>query len=208
MGIHSRQIDKSIDLTMAHPISTALHHFASACLIVGVMSQSVLANSALRASTTPFEPEMFERGMCSETTAGITNTTIDQTGLTQPSLWWIRDQIAAQDKFGRRLIDGWLACNGATEPNRVDVVVNAQIWSSLDYFDRFEFIRRFGQVTSGYGYNLRVFNPQGELFAAYTCEFSANVGQKQIQETPIACTSFDVLAKTNFWSPIRPSLGF
>ncbi|BAU13216.1 hypothetical protein LEP3755_37550 [Leptolyngbya sp. NIES-3755] len=184
-----------------------LHHFARASLIVGLMSQSVLANSALQASTTPFQPEMFQKGMCNETTEGVTNRTIDQSGLTQPSLWFVRDQIAAQDKFGRRLISGWLACNGATEPSRVDLVVNAQLWSGLDYFERFEFIRRFGKATSDYGYNLRVFNPQGEMLATYTCEFSANVGQKQSQQEPIACTAFDVLAKTNFWSPTRPSLG-
>lgn len=176
--------------------------------MVGIMSQSVLANTALQASTTPFQPEMFQKGMCTETAEGVTNTTINQAGLTEPSLWLARDQIAAQAKFGRRLINGWLACNGATEPSRVDVVVNAQLWSSLDFFDRFEFIKRFGKATSDYGYNLRVFDPQGELLATYTCEFSPTVGQKQTQQNPIACSSFDVLARTNFWSPTRPTLGF
>lgn len=193
---------------MTHSIPTVLHHFVTASLIVGVMSQSVLANQSLQPSTAPFQPEMFQQGMCTPMTQGITNTTINQAALTEPSLWLVRDQIAALDKFGRRLVDGWLVCNGATEANRVDVVVNAQLWSLLDYFDRYEFLNRFGRVTSGYGYNLRVFDPQGAMLATYTCEFSSNVATKQTPPKAIACTSFDILARTNFWSPIKPMNGF
>ncbi len=191
-----------------HLIPTVLHHFARASLIVGVISQSVLAEPSLAPSTAPFKPEMVQQGMCTPTTQGITNTTIDQSELTQPSLWWIRDQIAAQDKFGRRLIDSWLACGGTGEPNRVDVVVNAQLWSLLDFFDRYEFIKKFGAATTDYGYNLRVFDPQGGMLGAFTCSFSSNVAEKQTEPKATACASFDMLAKTNFWSPIKPTLGF
>jgi hypothetical protein len=206
--IDLRQFCKSIEFNMTHPISTVLHHFARASLIVGVIGQTALANPALQPSTAQFQPEMLQKGMCTPTTAGVTDTTIDQAELTQPSLWWIRDQIAAQDKFGRRLVDGWLACQGTNEPDRVDVMVNAQIWSLLDFFDRYEFVRKFGRATSGYGYNLRVFDPQGELLAGYTCEFNSNVAEKQTPPKATACTSFDMLAKTNFWSPVRPTVGF
>lgn len=192
---------------MTYPIPTVVRHFAIASLIVGVTSQNVLASS-LQPSAAPFQPEMFQQGMCTPTTQGITNTTINQAELTEPSLWLVRDQIAAQDKFGRRLVDGWLVCSGEAEANRVDVVVNAQLWSLLDYFDRYEFLNRFGRVTAGYGYNLRVFDPEGQMFAAYTCNFSSDVATKQTPPKAFTCTSFDMLAKTNFWSPIKPTIGF
>jgi hypothetical protein len=176
--------------------------------MVGVMSQAVFAKPAIEPSTTPFNPELAQQGMCTPTTPGITNTKIDQSELTEPSLWWIRDQIAAQDKYGRRLVDGWLACEGNGESNRVDVVVNSQLWSLLDFFDRYEFIKKFGTATSGYGYNLRVFDPQGGILAAYTCNFGAAVAEKEIESKAISCTSFDQLARTNFWSPTKPTLGF
>lgn len=185
-----------------------MRHFVRASVIVGVISQGAVAKPGLEPSKALFKSEMVEQGMCTPTIAGITDTTIQQSGLTEPSLWWIRDQIAAQNKYGRRLIDGWLACAGTGESNRVDVMVNDQIWSSLDFFDRYEFIEKFGNATTGYGYNLRVFNPQGEMLAAYTCNFSSDVAAKQIDSSAIACASFDMLARTNFWSPTKPTLGF
>jgi len=151
---------------------------------------------------------MVQQGMCTPTTAGITDTTIQQSGLTEPSLWWVRDQIAAQDKYGRRLVDRWLACEATGEANRVDLVVNAQLWSLLDFFDRYEFIQKFGTATTGYGYNLRIFDPQGGMLAAYTCDFSTNTAAKQTESKAAACSSFDMLAKTSFWSPTKPTLGF
>jgi len=175
---------------------------------MGVMSQSVFAKPALEPSTTPFKPSLAEKGMCTPTTPGITNLTINQSELTEPSLWWIRDQIAAQDKYGRRLVGSWLACEGKNEPNRVDVIVNAQLWSLLDFFDRYEFIEKFGTATTGFGYNLRVFDPQGAMLAAYTCDFNSNVAEKQAKPNAFTCASSDMLASTSFWSPTKPTLGF
>lgn len=189
-------------------ILTALCHLIGASVIIGVMGQSAWAKPELEPSKALFKPEMVEQGMCAPEIAGITDLTIDQSGLTEPSLWWIRDQIAAQNKYGRRLIDSWLACGGKGEPNRVDVMVNDQIWSLLDFFDRYEFIEKFGNATAGYGYNLRVFNPQGEMLAAYTCNFNTDVAAKQLDSGAISCASFDRLARTNFWSPTKPTLGF
>lgn len=189
-------------------IPTVLHHFVRATLVVGVVAQSGSAKPTLEPSTVAFDREMVDQGMCAPNTRGITDSTIQQDGLTEPSLWWVRDQIAAQDKFGRRLVDSWLACPGASEPNRVDLVVNSQLWSSLDFFDRYEFIEKFGTATAGYGYNLRIFAPQGRMLAAYTCSFSSNLAEKQSEQKVIACSSFDRLARTNFWSPTKPTGGF
>lgn len=195
------------NMAQQHFLLTGLHQVIRISLLVGLLSQSVAAQTAIEPSETPFNSKTLQKGMCDSTAAGVTDTTIQQTELTQPSLWWIRDQLAAQNKYGDRLVDGWLACSGTKEPSRVDVMVNAQLWSLLDFFDRFEFVKKFGTATTGYGYNLRVFDPQGGMLAAYTCNFNSNIAAKQTEKA-IACTSFDMLAKTNFWSPVKPTLGF
>jgi hypothetical protein len=194
-------------MTQQHFFSTGLRHLMRISLMVGLLSQSVAAKTAIAPSSAPFTPEMLQQGMCSATVSGITDTTVQQAELTEPSLWWIRDQLAAQNKYGDRLVNGWLACSGAEEVNRVDVSVNSQLWSLLDFFDRYEFIQKFGTATTGYGYNLRVFDSQGGLLAAYTCNFNADVAAKDAEKA-LDCTTFDNLARTNFWSPTKPTLGF
>ncbi|MCU0550439.1 MAG: hypothetical protein MUC48_13910 [Leptolyngbya sp. Prado105] len=190
-------------MTRRHFFSTGLPHLLGISLMVGLTSQRVLAQPPLEPSKTPLNLA----GMCSSTVAGITDTDIQQAELSEPSLWWIRDQLAAQNKYGDRLVDGWLACTGTEEPNRVDVVVNAQLWSLLDFFDRYEFIQKFGTATTGYGYNLRVFDPQGGMLAAYTCNFNSDVATKDAEKA-VDCTTFDNLARSSFWSPTKPTFGF
>ncbi|MCT7983049.1 hypothetical protein NG796_07060 [Laspinema sp. A4] len=93
-----------------------------------------------------------------------TNYTISQTGVTVPSLWWVNEQ------FGYRLVENWLAYpqNGA-EIGTVDLIVNRQSWSLLDYLQRYELLNHFGQVARDYGYNIRVFTRQQRLLGSYTC---------------------------------------
>jgi hypothetical protein len=94
----------------------------------------------------------------------ITNQTISQYGLTSPSLW-LADEI-----YGGKLLDSWLAYPKAENlPGRIDLVVNRQFWSLLNYLERYQFVNEFGMVAQDYGYNMRVFNPQGNFLAAYTC---------------------------------------
>ena len=97
----------------------------------------------------------------------VTADTISQNELTIPSLWWAKEQ------FGAMVLDNWLAypTDGANAA-RVDLVVNQQNWSLLDYLERYEFVNHFGSVARDYGYNVRVFNHQKELLATYTCDFS------------------------------------
>ncbi|MBD1937533.1 hypothetical protein H6F73_09355 [Microcoleus sp. FACHB-68] len=92
----------------------------------------------------------------------ITRNTISQQGITNPSLWW------AAEQFGGKLLDNWLAYPAA-DGGRVDLVVNRQFWSLLNYLERYQFLNEFGLVAQDYRYNIRVFNPQGAFLAAYTC---------------------------------------
>jgi hypothetical protein len=148
---------------------------------------SASAQTALVPSTEPFNLAQLQNGVCSSSVKGVTESSISQTHLTIPSFWWLRDEIAAQAEFGRRLIDGWLACpEQNSQWNRVDFLVNQQVWSLLDYLERYEFVHRLGTVASDYRYNVRVFDRQGALLASYTCAFDSNVASatKELLDKP------------------------
>lgn len=103
----------------------------------------------------------------------VTANRISLTQLTVPSLWWLREQISDQDVYGNKLLENWLAYpNSGSRPGRVDLVVNRQSWSLLDYLDRYAFIHVFGKAARDYGYNVRVFDGQATLLGASTCNFS------------------------------------
>jgi hypothetical protein len=164
-------------------------------LILLVMgSQSVLAEaiapSDLQPSLDPLDFDKLQQGRCADETPGVTETSISQTNLTVPSFWWARDQIVAQPQFGSRLLDKWLACPGqSSTPSRADFVVNQQVWSLLDYLERYKFVQELGTETSGYGYNMRIFNRQGTLLAAYTCDFQRAVASQEGEDPTLKAQS-------------------
>jgi hypothetical protein len=94
----------------------------------------------------------------------VTADTISQTSLTIPSLWWTRDQ------FGGKLLETWFAFpTSAGISSRVDLVVNQQVWSLYTYLERYSFVNQFGTDAKDFGYNIRIFNRQRDLLAAYIC---------------------------------------
>lgn len=96
----------------------------------------------------------------------ITANTIYQDKMAVPSFWW------AKENYENKLLDNWIAYHASVrEPARVDLVVNQQIWSLLDYFERYNFVNQMGNLARIYGYNVRVFNYQQERLATYTCNF-------------------------------------
>ncbi len=116
---------------------------------------------------------LLELGMPTESENVITANNIAESGLTIPSLWWVKEQFAG------KLLDNWLAYPNRNQPGgRVDLVVNRQVWSLLDYLQRYEFVNHFGTAAKQQQYNTRVFNRQGGLLAAYTCDFNVE---------PLAC---------------------
>ncbi|NDJ18632.1 hypothetical protein [Myxacorys almedinensis] len=146
---------------------------------VSKVSKSAASPSALAPSPEPFDLAYIEAGICAASVKGITESSISESGLAVPSFWWVRDEIAAQAQFGKRLIDGWLACPGQNgRANRVDFLVNQQVWSLLDYLERYQFVHRLGTVAGDYHHNVRIFNRQGALLAGYTCGFSPNIAAK------------------------------
>lgn len=99
----------------------------------------------------------------------VTYDTISQTGLTEPSLWWAKEQF---DRSGK-LITNWTAYRNDC---LVDLEVNRQLWSLFDYIERYSFVHKFGSVARDYKYNLRVFerqaDPQADPLATYICDYS------------------------------------
>ncbi|MDX2212877.1 MAG: hypothetical protein SFY66_06270 [Oculatellaceae cyanobacterium bins.114] len=111
----------------------------------------------------------------------IRNDTISQTHLTPPSLWW------AQEQFGGKLVNNWLAYSGGDgNLRRVDLVVNQQVWSLYNYFERYGFITHMGTAAWDYGFNTRIFNRDRELLAAYTCQpnTSTSITETQPSSAP------------------------
>ncbi len=99
----------------------------------------------------------------------ITANTISLKGLTTPSLWW------AQENSENKLLDNWIAYPASEqEPSRVDLIVNQQIWSLLNYLERYSFVNRLGSQVRKEGYNVRVFNYQKDMLATYTCNFNTS----------------------------------
>ncbi|MCU0538207.1 MAG: hypothetical protein MUD14_30340 [Hydrococcus sp. Prado102] len=139
----------------------------------------------------PLELEAESDRPTSETV--ITDRTISEEGLTVPSLWWAKEQF---DPFGGRLINNWIAY-----PNqrRIDIVVNRQLWSLLNYMERYRFVNEFGTVARDYQYNLRIFDRQNKCLVTYSCNYATNPNQCEINFEPSGRTGLQVDNMTQSW---------
>lgn len=81
--------------------------------------------------------------------------------VTQSSFWWAALQF---DPFEGRLIQDWLAY---PQKQQINLVVNWQLWTLLDYFGRYRFVNQFGTVARKYGYSLNIFNQKDQCLASY-----------------------------------------
>jgi hypothetical protein len=114
--------------------------------------------------TVPLEAELLDSRELPSDSRVVTPFTISQTSITIPSLWW------AEEQFGGKLLDTWLAYPGGdADPARVDLVVNNPVWNAANYVQRYTFLRHFGLTAQDFGYSVRVFNRQQELLGAYIC---------------------------------------
>lgn len=132
----------------------------------------------------PLDLSLLQRGAVPADPTVVTSNRVNQIRLTIPSLWW------AEEQFGGSLLVDWLAYPGTDgTPKRVDLAVNSQVWSIYNYVERYTFVNHLGTSAADYGYNSRIFDTQGELLAAYICEFGAGapeVGAAVIER----CTVF------------------
>lgn len=114
----------------------------------------------------------------------ITATTISQENLTIPSLWWRRDQFRDE-----KLLQNWFAF---PEKRRIDLLVNRQLWSQMDYLDRYSFINHFGTTARYYGYELRVFDRQPKCLAIYNCSLQAATYECNVDLQPSRRDAFNI----------------
>ena len=137
------------------------------------ISSSLAQTSAIpQPSEAPLELDLLTKPKELVSTAN----TINLSGLNSPSLWW------AKDISENKLLDNWIAYPATeNEARRVDLIVNQQIWSLLDYLERYNFINRLGITARRDSYNVRVFNYQKELLGTYTCSFSSSPANCKIQ---------------------------
>lgn len=143
-------------------------------LNVSLSAIAVLSTQTLTAQTLP--KQNLQQEATENNTTAIAADTISQQGLTIPSLWWAKEQ------FGGEVLNSWSTYPAeGTTAGRVDLIVNRQNWSLLDYLERYEFIYHFGNVAQDFGYNLRVLNEQNQLLATYTCSFNLSSNQCDIE---------------------------
>ncbi|MBW4545961.1 MAG: hypothetical protein KME25_16160 [Symplocastrum torsivum CPER-KK1] len=130
--------------------------------------QLALAQTPLapKPASEPLELELLELDAPPPGRDLITANTISATEVAIPSLWWAKEQF---NVVGGKLINNWIAYQ---DEKRIDMVVNAQLWTLLDYLGRYRFVNNFGTVARDYEYDVRVFNQQGERLATYTCNYT------------------------------------
>jgi hypothetical protein len=135
---------------------------------------SAQPSSQAEPSLEPLETELLKPDASFARPDVITANTLSPRNITTPSFWWAKEQF---DEFDGKLINNWIAYK---DKKRVDLVVNNQLWSLLDYMGRYRFVNKFGTVARyNYQYDVRVFNQQAALEATYTCNYAS---------TPPDCT--------------------
>ena len=136
--------------------------------------QSLAAQPSSVPATT--SPDQLQPGRCkNKRTAIAAINSVLPPNSSVPSLWLTRIIFETKEQFEGRLVDNWLICLADSKTaGRIDLVVNPQSWSILDYIERYDFVNRFGYLAQNYGYEVIIFNNQQRQrkpLATYTCNF-------------------------------------
>lgn len=111
-----------------------------------------------------------------------------------PSLWWAKEQF---DPFGGRLVEDWKI---DVSLQQIDLQVNRQLWSSLDYVNRYQFVNKLGNVARESHYNLRILNEQNKCLAIYYCQFDTVPNQCELQIETSQRSGFRVNPSFENWT--------
>ncbi|MEM8830282.1 MAG: hypothetical protein AAGE96_13125 [Cyanobacteria bacterium P01_G01_bin.19] len=106
--------------------------------------------------------------------------------LPETSIWWAAEQF---DPFNGNLVQNWL-----TYPHKkqINLTVNWQLWSELDYFGRYRFVNQFGTVLRKHGYNLNVIGQKQRCLAAYKFNSIGNPPKWELYLEKIGRDSLEV----------------
>jgi hypothetical protein len=108
-----------------------------------------------------------------------------------PSLWWAQEQF---DPFGGRLVENWLAY---PQIRQIDLIINWQLWTVLDYLGRYRFVNQFGTVVRKYGYSLNVLDRDKQCLATYKYNSLSNPPKWEIQLERLGKDSLQVEQEVN-----------
>jgi hypothetical protein len=89
------------------------------------------------------------------------NSNLESTEPTQASFWWAVEQF---DPFEGKLIQNWFA---SPKKQQINLTVNWQLWTLLDYLGRYRFVNQFGTIARKYGYSLNIFNQKEQCLGSY-----------------------------------------
>ncbi len=113
----------------------------------------------------------------------------------QSELWWTKEQIESELRSSK-LISRWSLSTDSpslsgspvgvpsplpTGPATLDVTINSQVWSVLDYFGRYEFASTLGIKAHELGYGLRIMSDRGLVLGQYNCVTIAQISQCRVQ---------------------------
>ncbi len=142
---------------MKYDVDTRKNCISTKSLFLFLITSSACLGALLWGQSAAYS----QQSICPAGNANLPSPPLSQTEKSVPSLW------LAQKQFGGKLLDRWFIDPGNTW---VIIIVNRQLWSLLDYMERYQFVNRFGTASSEYGYNLRVCNRQGTALAVYSCK--------------------------------------
>ena len=124
-------------------------------------SQAALAQNTFDSRDNLSEQMSFVKESSKAIATNTEKDTQAEKELEKPSFWWATEQF---DPFGGRLVENWLT---DSKLQQIDLVVNWQLWTVLDYLGRYSFVNQFGTVARKYGYELNIFNQKSQLLATY-----------------------------------------
>ena len=173
---------KLLSLTLATSQLALLPQLVLAQTPSSTATCDAVANSQLPAENSQLEEEVNT----------ITANTISQTGITIPSLWWAKEQF---DIYGGKLITNWFAY---PEKQQIDLVVNRQLWTLLNYLGRYRLVNEFGTVAREYGYTLRIFNQYQKCLATYQYNINSVPPKWEIKFDPSVQDGLQINTQSTF----------
>ncbi|MGL5034329.1 MAG: hypothetical protein ACRC6M_11080 [Microcystaceae cyanobacterium] len=142
-----------------------------------VMAQTIPNNSVCDAIKMNSSSEKIPQPQAQKNLTKATNNQLIKSS--EPELWWVKEQV---EQFEKVLLISWQTDD---INKRLDLIVDRQNWSRLDYLERYRFVHQFGTVARENHYSLRVFNQQQKCLVAYWCNFQITPSQCQMKfESP------------------------
>lgn len=155
------------------------------------LQTSALTLKAIQASKNTVSADLKALLLGQPLAGVVTSRTPSPIRLSLPSLWWISAQLAELQQNGNQVIQDWIAAPGQFgQPGQIDLLVNRQQWSMMDYLQRYELVRKFSTIARSYGFNTRVYDsPDRYPVAFYICDFSSGTAtmlqSPQLQRAPV-----------------------